>query len=312
MMSRDPNPNDRADNFLDNQEIAEFLDKMEEDTNSSVNNDHFGEWADLLDDDFLAPKDFNQSPEKRSERMTFSDLPSDDEISEIFSENFSGNETKSGRQEGDQWQEISELETSTSEPSTASDEFTTLFSSFSSASFKGNTAEQQAIPSASLEDELASFFGAEESFPFNATDEQPATPSLEDELATFISEESFDFPEPFETETNQTSQTSDWDELKELLTGDDTEEAYAPSQLWQSTNPWGTNSGISPATPEVTTSQSNEQDELDLLSEIIGQDNSVSVESDAFDDLASLLDDNPAIAATPKSETSANESDFLF
>ena len=269
-MSSDPKPNDRSDNFLDNQEIAEFLENLESSSPSISDSDNFDDFDSFLNDELAADSTHSgMLSENLPDRITFSDLPSDDEISEIFSEDLSWKASQSPRSEPHVWPDLSDLEAQgekrlkASESEALEDDFATFVGE---DSFDDNSAQISATPQIdALEDELAHFL-AEDSFDDNSA-QIFATPqvnaledelanflaedsfdnssvsanSLEDELASFLEEESFDvqiapaaidmpanYAETSSSFVSATSDSSDWDELKQLLAGDD-EETHAPA-----------------------------------------------------------------------------------
>lgn len=281
-MSRDPKQNDRADNFLGDREIAELLDNLEDSPTSASANDSFDEFGSLFNEDFSTDStDSGMLSDNLPDRITFSELPSDDEISEIFSEDLSWKEDRSSLPERDRWLDFSDTEIQSQENTTTS-------------------------ASDFLDDELATFL-SEESFDGSSAQPIAEAASLDDELATFLSEESFDGNVSDGTST--TPQSSDWDELKQLLAGDDLEEAYSPT-AW--------NSPAIPAPTPVTEEESLAFGESDLddlavmLEEPTTAPASRTPEPNIFEDLEALLGDSPAAMNVPLASNKNNSSDDEF
>jgi chemotaxis protein histidine kinase CheA/DNA-binding response OmpR family regulator len=278
MMSRDPKSNETNDNFLENDEMAELLENLDGHPAQNSANESFDDLDNLFVEDSTPNwEDIRRNPNNLPERITFSELPSDDEISEIFSENFSWNpktpasESIESGTERDDWADFPDLEPSLDENSFASqslafdgdDEAATFFSNESTSTSASD----------SLEDELASFL-AEESMT------APESDSLEDELASFLAEDPIavsSFSQTTGNETESPTLSSDWDELKQLLSGDDddTEESYSPFQTSSGWNALETSN--TPAIPIASESE--------------------NLFNDSFDDLAALLE-QPTAAPT--------------
>ncbi|NJK48181.1 hypothetical protein HC931_08360 [Candidatus Gracilibacteria bacterium] len=245
MMSRDPKSNEANDNFLAHDEMTEFLENLDGHSTQSSTNDSLDELGNLFDEDSSPDwEEIRHDPNHIPERITFSELPSDDEISEIFGENFSWNpENPTSRSLGndrsarENWADFPDLESPLDENSFASqtlsfdgdDEAATFFSD---GSLNKNIIEPASTSASdSLEDELASFL-ADESIAASESN------SLEDELASFLAEEPIatpSFSEATGNETDAKTLSSEWDELKQLLSGDDTEESYSS---FQSSSGW--------------------------------------------------------------------------
>ena len=297
-MSRDPKSNEANDNFLEHDEMAEFLENIDGHSAQSSANDDFDDLGNLFAENSSPDwEEIRRDPNNLPERITFSELPSDDEISEIFSENFSWNpETPASRSLGsdrndrEDWADFPDLESSFDETlasqSLSFDEGDDFATFFSDRPLNENVVESASTSATdSLEDELASFL-AEESIA------APELDSLEDELASFLAEEPIaasTFSEATENETEAKTLSSDWDELKQLLSGDDDdpEESYSP---FQSSPGWNVLETPSPVA-------------LPIASEFLENRS-----NDSFDDLAALLE-QPIAAPTNDTQRLENIDD---
>jgi chemosensory pili system protein ChpA (sensor histidine kinase/response regulator) len=301
MMSRDPKPNNPDNNFLDSEEIAQFLDSAEDSPNRTYSNDSFNDLGSLFDENFSRGLTSSMAQDDLPDRITFSDLPSDDEISEIFSENFSWQEKKPIQQEQSDWSDFPPSETQQPESLIVPDAISLeeeLSSFFTPASESTSISD-----SSLLEAELTNFL-SEESFQENLVEEltlDSDSLSLEAELASFLGEESFNSNVAQPT-SNSTLEADDWDELKQLLASDETE-------AWQTV----------PSDFQSVTPQSQELDELEALLNQPSTDApangmlGTATPNDAvvFGELESMLLNEPTVpASAPPPNNKSLDNDF--
>jgi chemosensory pili system protein ChpA (sensor histidine kinase/response regulator) len=281
-MTRDPNSNNPAENFLDDREFAEFLEHIEGDrelTDSDFNIDLDG-FATMANPEI--PPVTNKSRRLEGElpdRVTFTELPSGDEISEIFSENLNWQDERSQPKDDDGWFDFSDeglLET---------------------PSFEATPPSEVAPHLRSYADELADLLtGNTDDNSFAPQPIAAESNELEDELAAFL---------------NQATATSDnsknWDALKELLAADETETLHTPTQAWQE-------SIVAPA-PQPLQAEALEFDDLAAFLDEPNATPSIFAQapdsSDDFGDLEAILGGAPTPAATNGASASNDEFDDL-
>jgi chemotaxis protein histidine kinase CheA/DNA-binding response OmpR family regulator len=276
-MNRDPNSNNPAENFLDSQEFAEFLEHIEGDRElTNNNNTDFDGFATMVNEE-IAPlaKKSRRLEGELPDRVTFTELPSDDEISEIFSENLTWQDERSQPQDDDGWFDFSGeelLETPTFEIPSPS----------------------EAPHLISYADELADLLTGDDNF----TSQPIAAESneLEDELSAFLNQDT--------TNTNIDDSSENWDALKELLAADEQETIHSPTQeAWQN------------STAAIAPQPLPEAAEFDELAALLDEPNatpSLSApalpSSDDFGDLEAMLGD--ASTPAPTNGASAPKDDF--